>query len=291
MKLLFTGANGQMGNEFRLLAPEFPEHQYLFTDIEELDISDREAVFSFFSTEKPDVLINCAAYTAVDKAEDEPDMAMLINGEAPAILAEACNSAESLMIQVSTDYVFNGHAYKPYSEEDPVGPVSVYAKTKYKGEKSVVDHAGRAIIIRTSWLYSSFGHNFVKTILRLADSHDKLTIIADQTGTPTYARDLSRAILTILPAAHNHQGIEVFHYSNEGICSWFDFASAIIEIAGKTCPVLPIETKDYPQPAARPFYSVMNKNKIKSRFGLDIPYWRDSLRECIGVLNSKTNKT
>ncbi len=285
MKILITGANGQMGNEFRILEDEYQIHQFLFTDIDELDITDSNAVSSFFSLEQPDVIINCAGYTAVDQAEEEPEKAMLINGIAPEILAIAASANEALLIHISTDYVFNGQAFKPYTEEDLPDPISVYAQSKYAGEIAVETNANRGLIIRTSWLYSSFGNNFAKTILKLSKEREELNIIFDQIGTPTYARALCKTILDILPDLETHQGVEIFHYSNEGVASWYDFASAIVDLTRMNCQLFPIETKDYPLPAPRPYYSVMNKTRIKSRFGILIPHWRDSLQDCLTHLN------
>ncbi|MFH1159622.1 MAG: dTDP-4-dehydrorhamnose reductase [bacterium] len=281
MKILITGAKGQMGNEFQVLSKQDNSNQLLFTDIDELDITNAKAVSAFLTVEKPDVLINCAGYTAVDKAEQEPEKAFLINGTAVEILAKAVSLSNTLLIHISTDYVFNGNSNIPYREEDSPGPISVYARSKYEGERAVEKYAKRGIIIRTSWLYSAFGQNFVKTILKYGIERGTLRVVVDQIGSPTYARDLCKAILDILPVLGKHQGVQVFHFANEGLASWFDFAKAIVGFAGIPCEVYPIETRDYPLPATRPFYSVLNKEKIKATFGLTIPYWRDSLQDCI----------
>ena len=281
MKILITGANGQMGNEFRRIGANSTDYQFLFTDIEELDITNPKAVNTFFQAETPDILINCAGYTAVDKAEEEPGKAMLINGTAVEILAEAANKTESLFIHISTDYVFDGTAFTPYREDAIPNPISAYAKSKYKGEQAVIYHANRGVIIRTSWLYSAFGENFVKTILKYGRERDTLSVIFDQIGTPTYARDLCCTILEILPSLNDHMGVALFHYSNEGVASWYDFAKAITELEGLKCRIIPIESKDYLQLASRPFYSVLNKSRIKARFGISIPHWRDSLQDCL----------
>jgi len=287
MKLLITGSNGQMGNEFRVIAEHDSLNEYIFTDIGELDITDPKAVTLFIQQEKPEAIVNCAGYTAVDKAETEPEKAMLINGTAVEILSTAATETDALLLHISTDYVFDGTAHIPYREDDTANPISVYAKSKYMGEVSVSRFANRGVIIRTSWLYSAFGNNFVKTILRYGAERGKLNVLFDQIGSPTYARDLCETIVKILPSMKSHRGTEVFHYSNEGVASWYDFALAIIQLSGISCQVLPIETKDYPLPAQRPFYSVLNKAKIKDRFGISIPYWRDSLLDCIGKLNEE----
>jgi len=287
MKILITGSKGQLGSEIRELAGEYPHCEFIFTDVEELDITNAGAVEGFMSLQQPQAVVNCAAYTAVDKAESDPETAFLVNSQAPANLAEACNKINALLIHISTDYVFDGKSWLPYSESSPILPVSVYAKSKWEGETRISSIANRALIIRTSWLYSAFGNNFVKTILRYGKERGKLNVVYDQTGTPTYARDLAKTLLDILPGLDAWRGVEVFNYSNEGVSSWYDFAIAIIENSGIVCHIHPIETKDYPLPAVRPFYSVLNKEKIKSRFKLEIPYWRDSLIHCLARLNSQ----
>jgi len=282
MKILVTGSNGQLGSELRGLAKINPGFEFLFTDVDELDITQADKVSFFFQECRPDVLINCAAYTAVDKAEQEPDLAMLINAKATGILARECNKHQTLMIHISTDYVFDGKGFKPYSEEDKPNPVSSYAKSKYTGELEIQQLAGRAIIIRTSWLYSEFGNNFMKTIVKYGRERGVLNVIYDQTGAPTYACDLAKTILVLLSRTESViNGVEIYHYANEGVASWFDFAKAIVEMADISCKINAIETKDYPLPAVRPHYSVFNKAKIKQQFDLEIPYWRDSLKECI----------
>lgn len=280
-KILVTGANGQLGTELRVLAPEFPGHSFLFTDVAELDITSEKDVEAFMSGERPDLVINCAAYTAVDKAEEESTTAFLINATAPGILAKAATRLGAFLVHISTDYVFDGKAFIPYTEQDPTNPVSKYAQSKYEGERQVISHAARAMIIRTSWLYSEFGHNFVKTILKYGKERGSLNVVYDQTGSPTYARDLASAILGTIPKLNSIRGVEIFHYANEGVASWYDFARAIIDFSGITCRINPIETTDYPLPAARPAFSVFNKSKIRKAFGIEIPYWRDSLRDCL----------
>ena len=281
MKILVTGSNGQLGSEFRLLAPACPDFQFIFTDVAELDITSEADVSAMVKDEQPAVIINCAAYTAVDKAEQEDNLAFLINATAVGNLARVASKFNALLIHISTDYVFDGKGFKPYIEDDPTNPVSLYAKSKHAGEQQVQSYANKALIIRTSWLYSEFGHNFVKTMMKYGKERGLLNVDFDQTGTPTYARDLAQTILDILQKQKISDGVEVFHYSNEGVTSWYDFAKAIIELSGITCKINPIETKEYPLPATRPFYSVFNKSKIKQRFQIEIPYWKDSLKVCI----------
>ncbi len=282
-KILVTGAKGQLGNEIRLLTDSFPNFDFTFVDIEDLDLVDDRQVFCFFAKQPFDYVINCAAYTAVDKAESEPGLAKLVNAHAPEILVRAATeyNPEAKLIHISTDYVFDGKHYRPYREDDPVNPVSVYGKTKLEGENAIKEF-DNVMIIRTSWLYSSFGHNFVKTALRLAAEKKELTIVSDQIGTPTYAGDLALALLNILHAGYFQNGI--YHYSNEGVASWYDFAKAILEEKHIDKPVKPIATEDFPTPARRPYYSVLDKTKIKTTFGLTIPHWRSSLRECLEKL-------
>lgn len=280
-RILVTGANGQLGTELRLLAPEFPGYSFLFTDVADLDIIRQEEVDAFFTAEKPDVIINCAAYTAVDKAEQERDLAHLVNATAAGNLARAAAKTGSFLVHISTDYVFDGKSCTPYSENDPTNPVSAYARSKHAGESHVMSFAAGAMIIRTSWLYSEFGNNFVKTILRFGRERGELKVVFDQTGSPTYAWDLAALILAIIPKVNGRHGVEIFHYSNEGVASWYDFAKAIVEFSGINCRIVPIETKDYPLPAVRPAFSVFNKSKIKQTFGIEIPYWRDSLKKCV----------
>ncbi len=282
-KVLVTGSKGQLGNELREQSGLFPGFDFTFIDVEELDLIDDRQVFCFFAKQQFDYVINCAAYTAVDKAESEPGLAKLVNSNAPEILVRAATeyNPDVKIVHISTDYVFDGKNYRPYKEDDPVNPVSVYGKTKLEGENAIKGF-DNVMIIRTSWLYSSFGHNFVKTVLRLAAEKDKLTIVSDQVGTPTYAGDLAAAILQIIAESSFTNGI--YHYSNEGVASWYDFAKAILEEKRMEKPVIPIKTEDFPTPAKRPFYSVLDKTKIKKTFGLEIPHWRDSLRRCLEKL-------
>jgi len=284
MNILVTGSNGQLGNELQRLAPEFPGFKFLFTDVGELDITDEMAVDSMISEKNPEAIINCAAYTAVDKAEKEEELAYRINAKAPGNLAKAAARHNLFLIHISTDYVFGGTGYRPYAEDDKKDPVSVYAKSKLAGEAEVLTHAKTALILRTSWLYSEFGHNFVKTIIKYGKERGALKVVYDQIGSPTYAHDLAQAIITILQNCAKPKGVNVYHYANEGVASWYDFAEAILEITGIPCKLTPIETHEYPLPAARPFYSVLKKEKIKQAFNLEIPYWRESLAVCLNRL-------
>lgn len=282
MQYTITGANGQLGSEFKALAATYPQHEFLFTDVADLDITDAQAIEGYFKQHNTDVLINCAAYTAVDKAEEEMDKAMLINATAPTLLAKTCADNHTKFIHVSTDYVFDGNAYVPYTESDPTSPCSAYGKTKLAGEQGILNTAAQGFIVRTAWLYSTFGGNFVKTMLRLGSDRDKLSVVFDQIGCPTYARDLAKAIL--IAAEKNTATMEVLHYSNEGVCSWYDMAHEIMRYKNLHCKVSPIESKDYPTPATRPAYSVFNKSKIKNLLDIEIPHWRNSLTECLDNL-------
>ena len=283
MNILITGANGQLGSEIKELASSFPNWCFIYTDVDELDITNINDLEKFFKDNLIDVVINCAAYTAVDKAESEEEKAALINITASKNLAIVSDKNKSLLIHISTDFIFDGSSSVPYKEKDKPGPLSVYGMTKLEGEREIIKNSNKHVIIRTGWLYSSFGSNFVKNIRRLASERGRLNMIYDQTGSPTYARDLARTILEILPKFKDRYR-EIYHYSNEGVTSWYDFAKAICEFSKIECDIYPIETKDYPTPAVRPHYSVLNKNKIKKDFGIIIPYWRDSLKECIGRL-------
>lgn len=277
-RILITGSNGQLGSEIKDLSSNYPDFQFIYTDIDELDLTNQKAIDTFFEWEDFNVCINCAAYTAVDKAEDEPETAMLINATTVVYLSKACSKKGIPFIHISTDYVFDGKNHKPYSEFDATDPDSEYGKTKLAGEKAVFGFAETAMIIRTSWLYSSYGNNFVKTMLRLGREREELSVVFDQVGTPTYAGDLAKAILDILSSEKIKPGIAVYHYSNEGVISWYDFAKAIFRESGISCKVNAIESKDFPVKATRPFYSVLNKSKIKNDFQVEIPYWLDSLK-------------
>lgn len=282
MKILITGCNGQLGNEMQLLEKDNPQHTYFNTDVAELDITDQAAIEKFVEDNEIDGIVNCAAYTAVDKAEDNETLCQRLNAEAPAYLAHAVGQRGGWMIQISTDYVFDGTKHTPYVEDDETCPNSVYGRTKLVGELNVQKLCERSMIIRTAWLYSTFGNNFVKTMIRLGKERPVLGVIFDQIGTPTYARDLAVAIMTAI-----NEGIVpgIYHFSNEGVTSWYDFTKAIHRIAGiKECQVRPLHTAEYPTPANRPHYSVLDKTKIKQTYTLEIPYWEESLAECIAKL-------
>lgn len=283
MNILITGCNGQLGNELQLLEKNYSEHTFFNTDVHELDITNAEAIDKFVSSNNIDIIINCAAYTAVDKAESNKELCQVLNADAPAYLAKAISKRNGWMIQVSTDYVFDGTKNTPYVETDSPCPNSVYGSTKLDGEKAVEQACKNTMIIRTAWLYSSFGNNFVKTMMRLGKEKDELNVIFDQIGTPTYARDLAIAIMT---AVENGIVPGIYHFSNEGVISWYDFTKAIHRLSGITsCHVRPIHTEEYPTAATRPHYSVLDKTKIKKTYGIEIPYWEDSLAECINILN------
>lgn len=279
-EILVTGCLGQLGSELQRLAPEHEETcHFYFTDRDDLDITDRKAVCAFVEAHNISIVINCAAFTAVDKAESEPELCDLLNHLAPGYLAEAVSAVGGAMIQVSTDYVFDGTACLPYKEDAPTAPNTVYGRTKLAGEESVIRTCAGSMVIRTAWLYSTFGNNFVKTMIRLGKERDQLGVVFDQIGSPTYARDLARAIMAAV-----EQGIVpgVYHYTNEGVCSWYDFARAIHRIASiDDCEVRPLHTEEYPVPAPRPHYSVLDKTKIKKTFNIEIPWWEDSLKDCI----------
>lgn len=285
--ILITGGNGQLGSEFRAVAPEFRHLSFIFTDIEELDLTDRDKVMSFFDQNRPDVVINCAAYTAVDKAEDEPEKAMWINRDAVANLAGACDVFDCFLVHISTDFVFNGCANRPYTEEDIPSPLSVYGLSKLDGEEALLSCLQRGLIIRTSWLYSPYGNNFMKTILDRCKSIGNLNIVDDQVGTPTYARDLANAILQLLPAAMAATQPDILHFSNGGQCSWYEFAVEIARQSGSDCTIKPIKTGEYPAKAIRPAYSVMDLSKIKSKYGIQIKDWKESLGECLKVIDKR----
>ncbi|WPO65573.1 dTDP-4-dehydrorhamnose reductase [Bacteroides fragilis] len=286
MNILVTGANGQLGNEMQVLARENLQHTYFFTDVQELDICDEQAVYAYVSEHKIDIIVNCAAYTAVDKAEDNVELCDKLNNIAPGYLARAAQANGAAMIQVSTDYVFDGTAHIPYTEEEPTCPASVYGSTKLAGEQNVMDHCEKAMVIRTAWLYSIYGNNFVKTMIRLGQERDSLGVIFDQIGTPTYANDLAQAIFAAI-----NKGVVggIYHFSGEGVCSWYDFTIAIHRLAGiASCKVKPLHTADYPAKAPRPHYSVLDKTKIKDTFGIEIPHWEESLKRCINQLRMET---
>ena len=285
MKILITGCNGQLGNEMQLLEKENPQHTYYNTDVAELDITDQKAIEAFVTENEIDGIVNCAAYTAVDKAEDNQELCTNLNATAPEYLATAIEQRGGWMIQISTDYVFDGTNHTPYVESDPVCPNSVYGRTKLAGEEAARKACQKTMVIRTAWLYSTFGNNFVKTMIRLGKEKPELGVIFDQIGTPTYARDLAVAIFAAI-----NQGIVpgVYHFSNEGVISWYDFTMAIHRLAGiTTCHVRPLHTEEYPTPANRPHYSVLDKTKIKQTYHIEVPYWEESLEVCVHKLLSE----
>ena len=285
MKILVTGANGQLGSEINELSSSFPNLDFVFSDLPDLDICNKEMLSQFVIENKIEAVVNCAAYTAVDKAEEDAATAELVNATAVGNLVSVAEEQNLRLVHISTDYVFDGTAHFPYVETCGVSPIGVYGETKRKGEEFVINSSSDSILIRTSWLYSSFGNNFVKTMMRLGNERDELGVIFDQIGTPTYASDLAKACLEILSTSERlDKAGKVYHFSNEGVASWYDFAKAIMELGQIECNVKPIETKDYPTPAKRPHYSVLNKAKIKSDFEVEVPYWRDSLKDCIEKL-------
>ena len=284
--ILVTGSNGQVGSELQELATKFP-YTFFFTDKNTLNITNKAQIADFVKSKNIDIIINAAAYTAVDKAEEDRENADKVNHLAVKYLAQVAKEQDISLVHISTDYVFDGKNYKPYTEEDPTNPQGVYGATKLAGEKAMQEiNPKNSIIIRTSWVYSSYGANFVKTMLRLGKEREELGVIYDQVGTPTYAKDLAQTILDIIPQLKNEK-VKVYHYSNEGVLSWYDFAKEIMKMAKLECNINPIETKDYPTPAKRPHYSLLNKAKIKSEFGITIPYWKDSLDECLQTLGER----
>jgi dTDP-4-dehydrorhamnose reductase len=284
--ILITGANGQLGNELQVVSKHYYGYNFVFTDIDSLDITDKDQTKQYIKDIRPDWIINCAAYNMVDKAESESEKAMLINGTSVRNISEVINGTECRLIHMSSDYVFDGKSSTPYTEYSVPDPISVYGQSKLAGEKAALIHHG-SMIIRTSWLYSSFGNNFVKTILKLAAEKKSVSVVVDQAGTPTYAADLAEVIMKIIAGVIRNQiafNAGIYNYSNEGVCSWFDFAEAIIKEAGLTCKVLPIQSADYPAAARRPAYSVLDKSKIKENYNITIPHWLNSLQTCIKLL-------
>jgi dTDP-4-dehydrorhamnose reductase len=286
--VLVTGASGQLGSEIQDIAFDY-KYNFFFTDKEQLDITNEDNIRTFIKNNSISHIINCAAYTAVDKAEEDQENADLVNRKAVKKLAKISYEQNLKLVHISTDYVFDGKTFKPYCEEFQTKPNSIYGKTKLEGELEIIKiNPSNSIIIRTSWVYSSFGHNFLKTMLRLGKDKDELGVIFDQIGTPTYAKDLAKTILDILPKIKNDK-VEIYNYSNEGVTSWYDFAKEIMDIANVNCKINPIETYQYPTPANRPHYSLLNKAKIKNKFNISIPYWKDSLHECLKTLGDKNN--
>ena len=287
MNILVTGCKGQLGTELQKVAANDTLHHWVFTDVDTLDICDKKAVEACFDIHQIEVCINCAAYTAVDKAEDEPELATLINSFASKVLADTCLRHNALLMHISTDYVFGGDANEPYKVDDPINPQSVYGSTKAEGERLVRESGCNHIIVRTAWLYSSTGKNFVKTMLMLGDTKDEINVVADQKGCPTWAHDLAVALVALLNNNGKEPVHETFHFTNEGQLTWYDFATAIMEIGGKQCKVNPITTDQYPTKAKRPAYSVLDLSKIKEYAGIEIPFWKDSLVKCIEELNQR----
>ena len=292
MNILVTGSNGQLGSEIKDLAANYADFNCYFTDSIDLDICKSGTLEHYIKDNKIEAVINCAAYTAVDKAEQEAELAEKVNATGVLNLVKAIAKVDGQLIHISTDYVFDGYSFLPYLESDQINPLGVYGNTKRGGELAVINSGIDGIVIRTSWLYSAYGNNFVKSMLRLGNERDELGVIFDQVGTPTNASDLAKTCLDILSFKRqsklNSKG-NIYHFSNEGVSSWYDFAIAIMTLGKVDCNVKPIETKDYPTPAKRPNFSVLNKTKIKNDFKITIPYWRDSLEKCIDKLNSKKN--
>ena len=286
MNILVTGALGQLGSELRIVAAGASDN-YIYTDVAELDIMDREAVFSLVEKQGVDAIINCAAFTDVDRAEDVPELAERLNAGAVANLADAMAARNGLLVHISTDYVFGGESFNTPIKEDAAGsPTGVYGLTKLHGEQAVLNSGCRHIIIRTAWLYSEFGRNFVKTMLRLTSTRPQINVVFDQVGTPTYALDLARAIFKIVDG-RLYEGREgIYHFSNEGVCSWFDFARTIAAMSGSNCTVQPCHSSEFPSKVRRPSYSVLDKTKIKETFGVSVPYWTDSLSECLSKMDN-----
>jgi dTDP-4-dehydrorhamnose reductase len=284
MRVLITGSNGQLGSEIRELAANYKKLDFVFKDLPDLNICNFNLLQSFIIDNNINTVINCAAYTAVDKAEENAEISEQVNSTGVSNLVNALQTVNGKLIHISTDYVFDGNHFLPYKESDSVSPIGVYGETKRLGELAVINSEIDSIVIRTSWLYSSYGNNFVKTMLRLGNEKENLGVIFDQVGTPTYARDLAKTCLDILcgdSSVNISKNGNLYHFSNEGVASWYDFAISIMELGGENCKVNPIQTKDYPTLAKRPHYSVLNKSKIKIDFKIEISYWRDSLKECI----------
>ena len=283
--ILVTGSGGQLGMEIWKLSEHYPSYKFLFTTKDDLPIDDLKAVKNFFEQQQIHHCINCAAYTAVDKAESEKEKAFLINADAAGNLAAICKAHQAQLIHISTDYVFDGTSTVPYKEEDKISPVNVYGASKLRGEELVLNHNADAVIIRTSWVYSSFGNNFVKTMLRLLKEKESINVVNDQYGCPTYAADLAEAIMTIVEKSNiEHSHTPVFNYCNEGAITWYEFAKAIKKYTRSKCSIHPIPSSQYPVPAKRPQYSVLDTTKIKETFGITIPNWKDSLHECLSLL-------
>lgn len=289
MKILVTGANGQLGSELKERSVYFRDWKFLFTDVDSLDITNDKMVEAYFNDNRPDLIINCAAYTAVDQAENDAISAEKLNSLAPGLLAKAARRHQAAMIHISTDYVYSGKSCIPYIETDPVSPATVYGKTKLGGERLCLEENPDSVILRTSWLYSFYGNNFVKKMLQAGGMNRQLKVVFDQTGTPTWASDLAGTILTIAEKfAENRTYFipGIYNFSDEGVASWYDFAKAVFEISGQDCEVIPVLSSEFPTPAKRPCYTVLNKSKIKATFGIDIPYWKESLKKCMNKIQN-----
>jgi len=286
-KILVTGANGQLGSELKELSSHYSQFEWVFADRSVLDLSNLESISKVLDTIQPQIIINCAAYTAVDKAETETELAEVLNHQAVGVLSQWSANHDCLLVHVSTDYVFDGNSSMALTEEAPTGPINVYGQTKLAGEQACLRENPDAIVIRTSWVYSRFGNNFVKTMSRLIQERDSLNVVNDQIGSPTYAADLAQAILTII--THPHWQAGIYHFSNEGEISWYEFALAIQEIGGFDCALSGIPSSDYPTPAQRPHYSLLDKSKITTTFGVVVPGYRESLERCMGMLRIDTN--
>ena len=284
MNILITGSNGQLGSEFRELEKEYNSYKFFYTDLNELDITNAEKTMQFVKSNKIEAAINCAAFTSVDAAESQKSDAALINATGAKNIATACAKVNALLIHISTDYVFEGKNFKPYTENDTAGPKTTYGKTKLDGEIEVIFNAKRALIFRTSLLYSSYGNNFMKTIFEKAKKEKELKVVYDQVGTPTYAGDLARAILEIIPKVPQKIRTEIYNFSNEGVASWYDFAHAIVKIKNLDCKIEPVLSKEFQTEAVRPHYSVLNKARVKKDFGVSLPHWRDSLEKCLAKM-------
>lgn len=285
-KILVTGANGQLGNSIRILSEQYAQFVFIFTDVDTLDICNLSAVRDFMKKNEVSYVLNCAAYTAVEKAEDNKELCELINRDAVRILGMMATEVGAKVIHISTDYVFNGMNYRPYVESDQTAPVSVYGETKLAGEGALQEVCPDSVIIRTAWLYSEFGNNFVKTMLRLGKERDELRVVFDQVGSPTYALDLAGAVMRVVEQAEENNFVSgIFHFSDEGVCSWYDFTVRILQLSGlQSTKIIPVESKDFPTRVKRPHYSVLNKAKIKNVYGLNIPHWEESLRNCLTKL-------
>jgi dTDP-4-dehydrorhamnose reductase len=289
--ILVTGSGGQLGQELQQLAASYPAFEFVFTTLENMPIDDEAAVEKQFAEKHPAYCINCAAYTAVDKAESEPEQAFQANAEGPRVLAAACKKNNTRFIHISTDYVFNGQSPEPYKEDAPTDPINVYGASKLKGEQLCLQTAPEAIIIRTAWVYSSFGNNFVKTMIRLMQTRPAINVVNDQVGAPTYAADLAQCIMQIIDntqSSISQWRPGIYHYSNQGRISWFDFAVAIKEGTGSSCTVNPIPATDYPTPAKRPSFSLLDTHKIRQTFAITIPEWKDSLQQCLKLLHRES---